>query len=299
MADQSAAAPTRTYRGNCHCKANVFEITVPEIKSLGSCNCSSCSKKGMLWIYGTHRDIVWVKGDEGGLTDYTFGKKGMHYKSCETCGVTLYCVGYFEPPKPGENKEPAFALNARTIQDLDIWSLETTSHDGAAYGTPYETAKFTGTIPDTEVEGSKVYTGGCHCGAVRLAVRSRPLDETFDDRVIECNCSICGRYGAIWFYPRKELVSYEGEENMTYYKMGRGMFNKGFCKHCATPIENRGSKLSDEQRDALPEGAREWYDRGQLHRALNSKMLDDVDPSKLNKQRIDGWNNILPKYENP
>ncbi|ETS82747.1 hypothetical protein PFICI_04623 [Pestalotiopsis fici W106-1] len=304
MAEQSTTDPTRTYRGNCHCKANVFEVTVPEIQALASCNCSSCTKKGMLWIYPKYADIVWVKGDEGSLTDYTFGKKGLHYKSCPTCGVTLYGVGYFEPPKPGENKEPICGLNARTIQDLDIWSLELKSMNGGAYGAPYEPAKFTGTIPEAEVEGSRVYTGGCHCGAVRLAVRSRPLDETYDDRVIECNCSICGRltfpkYGSIWIYPRKELVSYEGEENLTYYKMGRGMFNKGFCKHCATPVENRVSKLSDEQREALPEGAREWYDRGHTQRATNSRMLDDINFSQLKKQRIDGWNNILPKYENP
>lgn len=79
MAEQ-ASAPTRTYRGNCHCKAHVYEITIPEIKSLGSCNCSSCTKKGLLWTYGKHKDLVWVKGDEDSLADYTFGKKGVHYK---------------------------------------------------------------------------------------------------------------------------------------------------------------------------------------------------------------------------
>ncbi|KAK6189227.1 hypothetical protein LQW54_013493 [Pestalotiopsis sp. IQ-011] len=298
MAEQ-ASAPTRTYRGNCHCKAHIYEIAVPEIKSLGSCNCSSCTKKGMLWTYGKHKDLVWVKGDEDSLADYTFGKKGMHYMSCPTCGVTLYCVGYFEAPKPGEEKEPAFALNARAIQDLNIWGLETQTMDGAAFGAPYEPAKFTGTIPEAELEGSQVYTGGCHCGAVRLAVRSRPLDETFDDRVIECNCSICGRYGSVWVYPRKELISMEGGDNLIYYKMGRGMFNKGFCKICATPVENKASQISDEQRAALPEGARVWYDRGQTQRATNSRILDGFDVNRLKKERIDGWNNILPKYENP
>lgn len=76
MAEQA----TRTYRGNCHCKAHVYEITIPEIKSLGSCNCSSCTKKGLLWTYGKHKDLVWVKGDEDSLADYAFGKKGIHYK---------------------------------------------------------------------------------------------------------------------------------------------------------------------------------------------------------------------------
>lgn len=91
----------------------------------------------------------------------------------------------------------------------------------------------------------------------------------------------------------------EGSDNLIYYKMGRGMFNKGFCKICATPVENKASQLSEEQRAALPEGARVWYDRGQTQRATNSRILDGFDVSRLKKERIDGWNNILPKYENP
>ncbi|KAK9774782.1 putative CENP-V/GFA domain-containing protein [Seiridium cardinale] len=297
MADQ--AAPTKTYRGNCHCKAHVYEINLPEIKSVGACNCSSCTKKGILWNYSKYSDLTWAKGDESSLADYTFGKKGMHYKFCPTCGVTLYCVGYFEPPKPGENKEPVFALNVRAIQDLDVWSLDTMAMDGASFGAPFEPAKFTGKLPEAELEGSSPFYGSCHCGAIKIAMKSPPLDETYDDRVIECNCSICGRYGTTWVYPRKEFVAVEGEENLTYYKMGRGLFDKGFCKTCAVPIENRTAKISEEQRAALPEGGRFWYDRGLLHRSLNAKILDGVDLAKLKKERIDGWKNILPPYENP
>lgn len=39
--------------------------------------------------------------------------------------------------------------------------------------------------------------GSCHCGAVTLAVKVKPL-ETWDiskeeERIVECNCSICVR----------------------------------------------------------------------------------------------------------
>ena len=34
----------------------------------------------------------------------------------------------------------------------------------------------------------------CHCGAVRLEIAKPP------EKVTECNCSICRRYGALWAY---------------------------------------------------------------------------------------------------
>ncbi len=34
----------------------------------------------------------------------------------------------------------------------------------------------------------------CHCGAVRLSVEPAPR------WVLDCNCSICRRYGALWAY---------------------------------------------------------------------------------------------------
>ncbi|KAH6659495.1 Mss4-like protein [Truncatella angustata] len=298
MADQ--AAPLKTYRGNCHCKAHVFEVRLPELKSLYSCNCSSCTKKGILWCYPEKQsDFTWIRGDEGSLADYAFGKKGMHYKFCPTCGVSLFCIGYFEPPQPGEEKNPAFALNARTFQDLDIWSLETKLMDGASYGAPFKPAKYAGHPPQAAPENASTYHGSCHCGAVRVAMNSSPLGETHDGRVVECDCSICGRYGAIWAYPREEYVAFEGEENLSYYKMGNGLFNKGFCRVCGVPVENKAVSMSEEQKAALSEVHRSWHDRGHVYRGLNSRVLNDVDLGKLKKERVYGWKGIPPQYENP
>ena len=37
--------------------------------------------------------------------------------------------------------------------------------------------------------------GACHCGAVRFELAERPA------WVLDCNCSICRRLGALWAYP--------------------------------------------------------------------------------------------------
>ena len=66
------------------------------------------------------------------------------------------------------------------------------SYDGAALGEKYVPPEHKGPLPPA-IDGHKLYTGSCHCGAVTLAFMSKPLDETFTDLTAECNCSICGR----------------------------------------------------------------------------------------------------------
>ena len=36
----------------------------------------------------------------------------------------------------------------------------------------------------------------CHCGAVRFELEAQPA------WVLDCNCTVCRRYGALWIYPR-------------------------------------------------------------------------------------------------
>lgn len=60
-------------------------------------------------------------------------------------------------------------------------------------------------LPHTHIECSVLDHGSCHCGAVRLAVKMKPLEtwDTLSDgeyRVVECNCSICVRVSAAWMF---------------------------------------------------------------------------------------------------
>jgi hypothetical protein len=83
MADD-AAPPTRTYRGNCHCGNFVYTVTVPEITKTSSCDCSVCSKKGVLWtVVPNHPEqFKVVKGDEEkDLSVYQWSSKALHHKA--------------------------------------------------------------------------------------------------------------------------------------------------------------------------------------------------------------------------
>jgi hypothetical protein len=63
--------PIKTYRGNCHCGAFIFELDSPEITQAVSCNCSICHKKGTLWILPENPgNFRIIKGHEDELSKY-------------------------------------------------------------------------------------------------------------------------------------------------------------------------------------------------------------------------------------
>jgi hypothetical protein len=78
---QNDTVDLKTYRGNCHCKAYVFEVKLPEIKTTSSCNCSACTKKALLGATAVKpSDLVWAKGEESTLADYTLGRASLKHK---------------------------------------------------------------------------------------------------------------------------------------------------------------------------------------------------------------------------
>ena len=74
---------------------------------------------------------------------------------------------------------------------------------------------------------SKIYTGGCHCGAVRFRV----MVEKY--QVDECNCSICQKKGFLHLIvPRDNFTLLQGEEFLTTYTFNTGVAKHKFCKIC-------------------------------------------------------------------
>lgn len=69
--------------------------------------------------------------------------------------------------------------------------------------------------------------GSCHCGRVTFELTSKL------DRVMECNCSICRRAGAIWAGATDaELRITSGEADLTLYQFGTMTAKHYFCRHC-------------------------------------------------------------------
>jgi len=77
----------------------------------------------------------------------------------------------------------------------------------------------------------------CICGAVRLAITRAP------DEVLDCNCTLCRRYGVLWaYYSPKDVIVPSGLTDTYMRGAKRSEFHR--CKICGcvthwAPIDNR------------------------------------------------------------
>ena len=78
----------------------------------------------------------------------------------------------------------------------------------------------------------------CHCGAVSIGVPHQP------EYLVDCNCSICRRNGALWAFYSAVTVRVNGHpESTTAYIWGPRTIQTMHCKMCgcATHWEEFGT----------------------------------------------------------
>lgn len=67
----------------------------------------------------------------------------------------------------------------------------------------------------------------CHCGAVRIRVPAKP------EFLIECNCSICRRNGALWALYAATTIEFSGHpDGTTAYVWGPRTIRTMHCTIC-------------------------------------------------------------------
>lgn len=111
-----------------------------------------------------------------------------------------------------------------------------------------------------------VHAGGCHCGSVRFEVK------TGLDKLVSCNCSICGKTGAIYaFVPASEFTLLKGADAQSDYQFNKKVIHHLFCKTCGIRSFGRGKG---------PDGTEMI--------AVNVRCLDDVDVAALKPMAFDG-----------
>ena len=112
----------------------------------------------------------------------------------------------------------------------------------------------------------------CHCGSVRLTLEPAPR------WVLDCNCSICRRYGALWAYtqnpgdgkPVLRASIVQGADALEGYVWGDRWSAVWRCKACGC-VMCGGMSL----------------DRPENLRTVNARMFVDFDPAGVTIQRID------------
>ena len=99
-----------TYQGGCHCGAVRFEVTRPTpIASVVECDCSLCTRKGILHSEAEDDQFRILKG-EAELADYQFGTRTAHHWFCRHCGIHV-----FGRPRSAPER---YTINARCFDDF-------------------------------------------------------------------------------------------------------------------------------------------------------------------------------------
>ncbi|KAJ7238231.1 Mss4-like protein [Mycena rebaudengoi] len=118
------------YNGSCHCGAVAYTVLNPEkITSACECDCSICWRDGALWIYPATANISF-RGLES-VSEYTFAKKRTYHGFCKVCGVAIY-ERFIGQRKDGTERGLVQALNIRTMNDLDLSTVEIEKGDGSS-----------------------------------------------------------------------------------------------------------------------------------------------------------------------
>ena len=108
--------------------------------------------------------------------------------------------------------------------------------------------------------------GSCHCGQIRFEVEGAPKE------VMECNCSICSRKGALmWFVPRDQLRLLTPESAMSTYTFNKHVIQHRFCPTCGVHPFGEGQD---------PKGNR--------MAAINARCLEGLDLASLTVKSFNG-----------
>ena len=79
-----------------------------------------------------------------------------------------------------------------------------------------------------------MFTGSCHCGAVRFRVDSAITELT------TCDCSICVKRNAVMAkVPEQSLAVLDGEEMLTLYEWNTRRAKHYFCRRCGIYVFHR------------------------------------------------------------
>jgi hypothetical protein len=110
----------RTYEGGCHCARVRFRVTA-DLDTVILCNCSICTKKGIVHLIVAQEQFELLCGKDD-LTTYAFNTSVAKHTFCKHCGVHPFYVPRSDPDK--------IDVNVRCIDEVDLATLKPKYFDG-------------------------------------------------------------------------------------------------------------------------------------------------------------------------
>ena len=103
-----------TYEGGCHCGQVRFRIQA-DLSTILECNCSVCTKKGILHLIVPPEQFELLQG-EGELATYQFNTNTAKHTFCKHCGMHPFYVPRSDPDK--------ISVYARCLTGIDPAELQ-------------------------------------------------------------------------------------------------------------------------------------------------------------------------------
>jgi hypothetical protein len=110
----------QTYEGGCHCGAVRFRVTA-DLDRVSECNCSICTKKGILHLVVATARFELLRGEDH-LTTYQFNTRIARHTFCRVCGIHPFYVPRSDPDK--------IDVNVRCLDGVDASRLVVSRFDG-------------------------------------------------------------------------------------------------------------------------------------------------------------------------
>jgi hypothetical protein len=110
----------QTYTGSCHCGLVRFRATL-DLALSSVCNCSICTKKGIIHAIVAPEKFELLSGAEA-LSTYTFNTGIAKHTFCRHCGIHAFYTPRSHPDK--------IDVNVRCLDGVDPSDLEPRHFDG-------------------------------------------------------------------------------------------------------------------------------------------------------------------------
>jgi len=109
------------HKGGCHCGKIQFEVEASEDLQVTECNCSICSKAGILHLIVDKSAFRLLSG-KSHLATYTFDTGEAKHLFCKTCGIKSFYIPRSHPD--------GYSVNARCLDNSTVKSITISQFDG-------------------------------------------------------------------------------------------------------------------------------------------------------------------------
>ena len=109
-----------TYEGSCHCGRVRFRVRA-DLTRVSDCNCSICTKKGILHLIVPRERFELLSGSDE-LSTYRFNTGVAQHRFCRHCGIHSFYIPRSDPEK--------IDVNVRCLDGVNLDEIRPARFDG-------------------------------------------------------------------------------------------------------------------------------------------------------------------------